>query len=109
MTEGTHFMELEAEAVKLQKAQKTTKEIVKEFNGVLPWNYSLSMSSRKDFLTLVVDGAAKIKQSELASLTCWELGLICREVGLPKKVLNILIGLGPEAGFYLAWHLMLTR
>jgi hypothetical protein len=33
-----------------------------------------------------------------------ELGEICKEVGLPPGVLNILTGLGPEAGAPLASH-----
>jgi len=33
-----------------------------------------------------------------------ELGEVCREVGLPPGVLNILTGLGPEAGAPLAAH-----
>ncbi|KAI3901661.1 hypothetical protein MKW92_053498, partial [Papaver armeniacum] len=36
--------------------------------------------------------------------TCLELGDICREVGLPPGVLNIVTGLGPEAGAPLAAH-----
>lgn len=36
--------------------------------------------------------------------TCLELAEVCREVGLPPGVLNILSGLGPEAGAPLASH-----
>lgn len=36
--------------------------------------------------------------------TCLELGEICKEVGLPPGVLNILTGFGPEAGAPLASH-----
>lgn len=36
--------------------------------------------------------------------TCLELGEICREVGLPPGVLNIVTGLGHEAGASLASH-----
>jgi betaine-aldehyde dehydrogenase len=36
--------------------------------------------------------------------TCLELGEICREVGLPAGVLNIVTGLGHEAGASLASH-----
>ena len=38
------------------------------------------------------------------SSTCLELAEVCREVGLPPGVLNILTGLGPEAGAPLASH-----
>ena len=36
--------------------------------------------------------------------TCLELAELCREVGLPPGVLNILTGLGTEAGAPLASH-----
>lgn len=36
--------------------------------------------------------------------TCLELGEVCREVGLPPGVLNILTGLGPEAGAPIVTH-----
>lgn len=36
--------------------------------------------------------------------TCLELAYVCLEVGLPAGVLNILTGLGPEAGAPLAAH-----
>lgn len=36
--------------------------------------------------------------------TCLELADICSEVGLPPGVLNILTGLGTEAGAPLASH-----
>lgn len=39
-----------------------------------------------------------LKPSELASLTCLELGGIAQEVGLPAGVLNIVTGLGHDAG-----------
>ncbi|MFS7982664.1 putative betaine-aldehyde dehydrogenase [Helianthus anomalus] len=45
---------------------------------------------------------AVLKPSELA--TCLELGEVCREVGLPPGILNIVTGLGPEAGAPLAAH-----
>jgi hypothetical protein len=36
--------------------------------------------------------------------TCLELGAICIEVGLPPGVLNIITGLGTEAGAPLSSH-----
>lgn len=38
------------------------------------------------------------------SRTCLELADVCREIGLPPGVLNILTGLGHEAGAPLASH-----
>ncbi|PNY07098.1 betaine aldehyde dehydrogenase chloroplastic-like, partial [Trifolium pratense] len=67
-------------------------------------NYPLLMATWKVAPALAAGCAAILKPSELASLTCLELGEICKEVGLPPGVLNILTGLGPEAGAPLASH-----
>jgi betaine-aldehyde dehydrogenase len=47
---------------------------------------------------------AILKPSELTSVTCLELASICKEIGLPPGVLNIVTGLGPEAGAPLPAH-----
>ncbi|XP_020203480.1 betaine aldehyde dehydrogenase 1, chloroplastic [Cajanus cajan] len=82
--------------------------VLKEPIGVVglitPWNYPLLMATWKVAPALAAGCAAILKPSELASVTCLELGEICREVGLPPGVLNILTGLGPEAGAPLAAH-----
>nr|GMC75876.1 betaine aldehyde dehydrogenase, chloroplastic-like [Ipomoea batatas] len=71
---------------------------------ITPWNYPLLMAIWKVAPALAAGCAAILKPSELASITCLELGEICREVGLPRGALNILTGLGPEAGAPLATH-----
>ncbi|CAH1428431.1 unnamed protein product [Lactuca virosa] len=71
---------------------------------ITPWNYPLLMATWKVAPALAAGCAAILKPSELASLTCLELGEICREVGLPPGILNILTGLGQEAGAPLAAH-----
>ncbi|KAI4376578.1 hypothetical protein MLD38_014324 [Melastoma candidum] len=82
--------------------------VLKEPIGVVglitPWNYPLLMAAWKVAPALAAGCTAILKPSELASVTCLELGQICQEVGLPAGVLNILSGLGPEAGAPLAAH-----
>ncbi|XP_021900854.1 betaine aldehyde dehydrogenase 1, chloroplastic [Carica papaya] len=82
--------------------------VLKEPIGVVglitPWNYPLLMATWKVAPALAAGCTAILKPSELASMTCLELADICREVGLPPGVLNILTGLGPEAGASLASH-----
>lgn len=39
-----------------------------------------------------------LKPSEMASLTCLELGALATKAGLPAGVLNVITGLGPDAG-----------
>ncbi|EPS64206.1 betaine aldehyde dehydrogenase, partial [Genlisea aurea] len=82
--------------------------VVKEALGVVglitPWNYPLLMATWKVAPALAAGCTAILKPSELASLTCLELAEVCREVGLPPGVLNILTGLGTEAGAPLVTH-----
>ncbi|OIW00347.1 hypothetical protein TanjilG_27598 [Lupinus angustifolius] len=104
-------------AEKLDEIQKTPVSlpmetfksyVLKEPIGVVglitPWNYPLLIATWKVAPALAAGCAAILKPSELASVTCLELAEICREVGLPRGVLNILTGLGPEAGAPLASH-----
>ncbi|KAG5536805.1 hypothetical protein RHGRI_024290 [Rhododendron griersonianum] len=62
------------------------------------------MATWKVAPALATGCAAILKPSELASVTSLELAEVCKEVGLPPGVLNILTGLGPEAGAPLASH-----
>ncbi|KAL2936088.1 Betaine aldehyde dehydrogenase chloroplastic [Bienertia sinuspersici] len=71
---------------------------------ISPWNYPLLMATWKVAPALAAGCAAILKPSEMASVTCLELADVCKEVGLPPGVLNILTGLGPEAGAPLASH-----
>ncbi|PIA62274.1 hypothetical protein AQUCO_00200337v1 [Aquilegia coerulea] len=71
---------------------------------ITPWNYPLLMATWKVAPALAAGCAAILKPSELSSVTCLELADVCKEVGLPPGVLNILTGLGPEAGAPLASH-----
>lgn len=82
--------------------------VLKEPIGVVglitPWNYPLLMATWKVAPALAAGCTAVLKPSELASLTCLELGAICEEIGLPSGVLNIITGLGPDAGAPIASH-----
>ncbi|ERN18355.1 hypothetical protein AMTRI_Chr10g229810 [Amborella trichopoda] len=82
--------------------------ILKEPIGVVglitPWNYPLLMASWKVAPALAAGCTAILKPSELSSVTCLELAEICMEVGLPPGVLNILTGLGAEAGAPMSSH-----
>ncbi|CAN8241735.1 unnamed protein product [Cochlearia groenlandica] len=58
---------------------------------------SLSLDTFKSYVRVTFSGNPWVS-------TCLELADICREVGLPPGVLNILTGLGTEAGAPLATH-----
>lgn len=90
-----------------------TSKVVKEPLGVVgaitPWNYPLLMSTWKVAPALAAGCTMVLKPSELASLTTLELGVIAEEVGLPPGVLNIVTGLGQEAGSPLSEHPLVDK
>ncbi|KAF0899264.1 hypothetical protein E2562_015920 [Oryza meyeriana var. granulata] len=80
------------------------KEPIGVVGLITPWNYPLLMATWKVAPALAAGCTAVLKPSELASVTCLELADVCKEVGLPSGVLNIVTGLGPEAGAPLSSH-----
>ncbi|CAB4280857.1 unnamed protein product [Prunus armeniaca] len=89
-------------------AENFKSHVLQEPIGVVglitAWNYPLLMAAWKVAPALAAGCAAILKPSELASITCLELAEVCIKVGLPPGVLNILTGLGQEAGAPLASH-----
>ncbi|KAK8935846.1 hypothetical protein KSP39_PZI013519 [Platanthera zijinensis] len=87
--------------------------VLKEPIGVVglitPWNYPLLIATWKVAPALAAGCTAVLKPSELASVTCLELAAVCKEVGLPPGVLNIVTGLGPEAGAPLSSHPLVDK
>jgi hypothetical protein len=47
---------------------------------------------------LAAGNCCVLKPSEMASLTCLQLAQLASEAGLPPGVLNVITGLGPDAG-----------
>ncbi|TQD88942.1 hypothetical protein C1H46_025534 [Malus baccata] len=88
--------------------EKFKTHVLKEPVGVVglitAWNYPLLMAAWKVSPALAAGCAAVLKPSELASITCLELAEVCINVGLPPGVLNIVTGLGNEAGAILTSH-----
>jgi len=72
--------------------------------AIIPWNYPLLMAAWKVAPALAAGCTVVLKPSELTPLTALELGSIAAEVGLPPGVLNIVTGLGKEAGEPLSQH-----
>ena len=50
-----------------------------------------------------------VKTSEKSPLTALYLGKIIKEVGIPPGVINIVSGLGPEAGAALASNMTIRK
>ncbi len=85
---------------------KTTvvKEPVGVAAAIIPWNYPLLMAAWKVAPALAAGCCMVLKPSELTPLTALELADICHSAGLPKGVLNVVTGLGPDAGQPLSEH-----
>lgn len=71
---------------------------------ILPWNYPAQMFGRSVIPSLAVGNAVVLKPSEDACLTPLALCEIAKAAGLPAGALNVVTGLGHEAGAALAEH-----
>lgn len=71
---------------------------------ILPWNYPAQMFGRTVVPALATGNAAVLKPSEDACQTPLAFCRIAREAGLPAGALNIVTGLGEEAGEALTHH-----
>jgi acyl-CoA reductase-like NAD-dependent aldehyde dehydrogenase len=70
---------------------------------VIPWNYPLLMAAWKIAPAIATGNTVVIKPSEMTSSTLLELTKIFKKV-LPDGVVNVVTGVGPEAGQALLDH-----
>jgi aldehyde dehydrogenase (NAD+) len=71
---------------------------------IIPWNYPLQIIGRSVIAALAAGNACVLKPSEEASLSALAFARLAREAGLPPGSLNVVPGLGAEAGAALAAH-----
>ncbi|MGU3495399.1 aldehyde dehydrogenase family protein [Xanthobacteraceae bacterium A53D] len=71
---------------------------------IIPWNYPAQMFGRNLGPALAVGNATVVKPAEDACLTPLRLAELAAEVGFPEGAINIVPGLGGEAGAALADH-----
>ena len=71
---------------------------------IIPWNYPLEMTARSLSAALAPGNACVIKTPELTPLSNAWFAHATEAVGLPKGAVNILCGLGHEAGAALSAH-----
>lgn len=65
---------------------------------ISPWNLPLYLFSWKIAPALAAGNCVVAKPSEITPYTSYLLSEVCKEVGLPKGVLNIVHGLGQKVG-----------
>ncbi len=71
---------------------------------ILPWNYPAQMFGRSVVPALAMGNAVVLKPSEDACLTPLAFCRIAQAAGLPSGALNVVTGLGEEAGAALTAH-----
>ncbi len=82
--------------------------ILREPRGVtghiIPWNYPAQMFGRTIGGSLAAGNAAVMKPAEEACLSVLRLAELALEAGIPPGVINVVTGLGEEAGAALSSH-----
>jgi aldehyde dehydrogenase (NAD+) len=71
---------------------------------IIPWNYPLDTVARSVAPALVAGNTCVVKTPELDPLAASYIASAARHVGLPAGALNLLCGLGHEAGAALSAH-----
>jgi len=71
---------------------------------IVPWNYPMQIIGRSVGAALAMGNACVLKPAEEACLTALAFTRIAHEAGLPAGALNVVPGLGEEAGAALSAH-----
>ncbi|MCB1356142.1 MAG: aldehyde dehydrogenase family protein [Maritimibacter sp.] len=71
---------------------------------IIPWNYPMQIIGRSVGAALAMGNACVLKPAEEACLTALAFAALAEEAGLPPGALNVVPGLGDEAGAPLAEH-----
>ncbi len=85
-----------------------TVAVVRDPHGVtghiIPWNYPAQIFGRSVGASLACGNACVVKPAEDAGLSLLRIAEIALEIGFPEGTLNVVSGLGEEAGAALAGH-----
>ncbi len=71
---------------------------------IVPWNYPMQIVGRSVGAALAMGNACVLKPAEEACLTVLAFAQLAHEAGLPPGALNVVPGLGEEAGAALSAH-----
>ena len=71
---------------------------------IVPWNYPMQIIGRSVGAALAMGNACVLKPAEEACLTALAFAQIALDAGLPAGALNVVTGLGVEAGAALSAH-----
>ena len=73
--------------------------------AILPWNFPLLMMAWKIGPALAAGNSVIVKPAEQTSLTALRLAELASEAGLPRGVLQVLPGMGPDVGEPIGRHM----
>jgi acyl-CoA reductase-like NAD-dependent aldehyde dehydrogenase len=86
------------------KAAICSREPIGVAGLITPWNFPMAIPSWKIMPALVCGNTVVIKPAEDTPLSTYNLASACDEAGIPSGVLNVVSGLGEEAGAALVNH-----
>ncbi|MCT4655960.1 MAG: aldehyde dehydrogenase family protein [Cohaesibacter sp.] len=72
--------------------------------SIIPWNYPAQIMGRVVGAALAMGNTLVIKPAEDACLSILRIAELAHDAGFPKGVLNVVTGLGEEAGALLSSH-----
>ncbi|RON09264.1 aldehyde dehydrogenase PuuC [Pseudomonas brassicacearum] len=81
-----------------------TREALGVVAAVVPWNFPLDMAAWKLAPALAAGNSVILKPAEQSPFSALRLGELALEAGVPAGVLNVLPGLGEQAGKALGLH-----
>ncbi|MBA4866961.1 gamma-aminobutyraldehyde dehydrogenase [Streptomyces sp. PSKA54] len=80
------------------------REPIGVVGSIAPWNYPLQMAAWKVLPAIAAGNTIVLKPSELTPLTSLLFAQAATEAGIPDGVVNIVTGLGRDAGEHLVGH-----
>lgn len=80
------------------------REALGVIGAVVPWNFPLDMAAWKLAPALAAGNSVVLKPAEQSPFSALRLAELALEAGLPEGVLNVVPGLGSEAGRALGLH-----
>ncbi|CAH0054364.1 unnamed protein product [Clonostachys solani] len=91
------------------KLAYTIRQPIGVVGQIIPWNYPLSMASWKLGPALACGNTVVIKAAEQTPLSILVLARLIKEAGFPPGVVNVINGLGREAGSALVEHPLVDK
>ncbi|WP_396333750.1 aldehyde dehydrogenase family protein [Burkholderia anthina] len=76
----------------------TVREPIGVTGHIIPWNYPMQIYGRSVGASLAAGNACVVKPAEDASLSILRLAEIAADIGFPAGTVNVVTGLGAEAG-----------